>query len=386
MPSTPNATTSHPGESHILLRHPASMLGETYLEDVGRIVEADRQWDVLSGRDILVTGATGMLGSIVTDVLAEVSAANGFRVTAMSRNGAELERMFSRHGDNPNFSMRAHDVNVPLNDGCYDTVIHLASNTHPRLYQSDPIGTITTNVLGLKNLLDTVSHSEDGRFVFASSVEIYGQDRGDVERFDEGYCGYIDCNTLRAGYNESKRVGEALCQAYGHQFGTEFVIPRLSRLYGPSMRVGDSKALSQFLTKAAAGEDIVLKSKGDQLFSYCYAADAADAVVHLLLNGRSGEAYNVSGPGDSDITLRELAEKLADIASTKVVFEIPEAAEAAGYSKASRALLDTSKIRSTGWSPRYGIEEGLRRTVRALASERRRGRGISRRDRGPPES
>mgnify|MGYP000574306601 CR=1 FL=1 len=363
-----------------------SMPGEIYLEDVGRILETERPWDVLSGRRILVTGATGMLGSIVTDALEAVSTKYRFDVTAMSRNPADLERMFFRHSDNPRFSVRAHDVNEPMMDADYDTIIHLASNTHPRLYQSDPIGTITTNVLGLKNLLDTVSHSEGGRFVFASSVEIYGQDRGDVERFDEGYCGYIDCNTLRAGYNESKRVGEALCQAYGHQFGTEFVIPRLSRLYGPSMRVGDSKALSQFLTKAAAGEDIVLKSKGDQLFSYCYAADAAEAVIHLLLNGRSGEAYNVSGPEDSDITLRELAEKLADIASTKVVFEIPEAAEAAGYSKASRALLDTSKIRATGWSPRYGIEEGLRRTVRALASERRRDLGRSRRGRGPPES
>lgn len=341
---------------------------EIYRQDIHNLLGIGLPWDRLSGHRVLVTGATGLIGSIVADVLAAKSGDHGFEVTAMSRNMADLERLFGESERAGDIRLVEHDVNEPLDLGC-DTVFHLASNTHPRLYQSDPIGTIATNVVGLRNLLDMVSANPGGRFVFASSVEIYGQNRGDVELFDEQYCGYIDCNTVRAGYNESKRVGEALCQAYGAQRGVDFVIPRLSRVYGPSLRHDDSKAMSQFLSKAAAGEEIVLKSKGDQLFSYCYSADAAAAMLFLLFNGAAGEAYNVSGPSDSNVTLRGIAEKLAGISGTNVVFQLPEQSEASGYSKATKALLDTRKISELGWKPRYGLDEGLLRTVRALARE-----------------
>ena len=247
---------------------------EIYADDVTYIASGDLPWDSLSGKDVLVTGATGMVGSVLTDVLASRMETSGFTLTAMSRGRQSLEDMFACHVSKDGFSVCAHDVNLPM-DRSYDVIFHCASNTHPLQYSTDPIGTITTNVIGLRNLLE--ASTGKGRFVFCSSVEVYGQNRGDTDSFGESYCGYLDCNTVRAGYNESKRVGEALCQAYGSQKGIDFVIPRLSRLYGPSMRKGDTKAISQFITRAAEGSDIILKSKGDQLFSYCYAASTASA-------------------------------------------------------------------------------------------------------------
>ena len=335
-----------------------------YSEDLQRIASEKHPWERLSGSRILVAGATGMVGSLLTDVLASVSEEYDFQVTAISRDWENLKSLFSVHSSNPHLCLLEHDVNAPLGEA-YDSIFHLASNTHPVQYANDPIGTITANVIGLNNLLSSMSDGGGGRFVFASSVEIYGQNRGDVDQFDESYCGYIDCNTLRAGYNESKRVGEALCQAYGSQCDVDFVIPRLSRLYGPSMRDGDSKASSQFIKKALAGEDIVLKSAGTQFYSYCYSADAVSAILHLFFRGEGGQAYNVSGL-ESDVTLRELAEMLADISGTKVVYEAPDSCESAGYSKASTAILDTTKIRSTGWTPKVGLKEGLIRTVSSL--------------------
>lgn len=338
--------------------------GNVYSEDLQRIVSERYPWERLSGSRVLVAGATGMVGSLLTDVLASVSEEYGFWVTAMSRDRTKLESLFSAYSSGSHFRLLEHDVNKPLGES-FDSIFHLASNTHPVQYASDPIGTITANVIGLDNLLSSMTMGGNGRFVFTSSVEIYGQNRGDVEQFDESYCGYIDCNTLRAGYNESKRVGEALCQAYGSQCDVDFVIPRLSRLYGPSMRDGDSKASSQFIKKALAGEDIVLKSAGTQFYSYCYSADAVSAILHLFFRGEGGQAYNVSGL-ESDVTLRELAEMLADISGTKVVYEAPDSCESAGYSKASTAILDTTKIRSTGWTPKVGLKEGLIRTVSSL--------------------
>jgi len=244
----------------------------------------------------------------------------------------------------------------------------LASNTHPILYATDPIGTITTNIIGAQNLLDYAVAHHATRFVFASSNEVYGENRGDAELFNEEYCGYINCNTLRAGYPESKRCAEALCQAYMVQNGLDIAIARLTRSYGPTMILSDTKAISQFIKKSMKNEDIVLKSDGTQYYSYTYMADAASGVLWIMLAGKSGEAYNIAEE-HSDITLRDLASFLAGINGKKVVFEIPDSIEAAGYSRATKARLNGHKLQDLGWSPRYDIKSGLQRTIDILKSD-----------------
>jgi nucleoside-diphosphate-sugar epimerase len=254
---------------------------------------------------------------------------------------------------------------IPETIGRADFVLHLASNTHPVQYATDPIGTITTNVIGLQRMLDFATDRGAERFLFASSNEVYGENRGDVELFDEQYCGYIDCNTMRAGYPESKRCGEALCQAYKAQKGLDVVIPRLTRSYGPTMRMDDTKAISQFLRKGLAGEDIVLKSAGTQFYSYTYVADAVSGLLWILLKGKNGEAYNIANER-SDITLKDLAALIAAQAGKQVVFELPDGVEAAGYSRATKARLDGRKLRELGWESRYDISMGIERTMKIL--------------------
>jgi len=173
------------------------MRTDGYRKDLERILEREYPWERLSGRDVLVTGASGMIGSVLTDVLVDKASEYDFHVTAMSRDMGRLKDTFPHCSDR--LGLVSHDVNLPMGDISCDTVFHCASNTHPRAYSTDPIGTIATNVIGLKNLLDMASEAGDGRFVFASSVEIYGENRGDVEAFDESYCGYIDCSSTRSG-------------------------------------------------------------------------------------------------------------------------------------------------------------------------------------------
>ena len=203
------------------------------------------------------------------------------------------------------------------------------------------------------------------RFAFASSNEIYGENRGDVEKFSEEYCGYIDCNTMRAGYPEAKRCGEALCQAYIKQKKLDIVIPRLTRSYGPTMLMNDSKAISQFIRKAISGEDIVLKSSGNQYYSFTYVADAVAGLLTVLLKGTCGEAYNIADE-QSDIKLKDLAELIAKKSNSKVIFEIPDALEKDGYSKATKARLDSRKLNKLGWKALYSIDEGIENTINIL--------------------
>ena len=270
-----------------------------YLKDVYNITSIDLPWDIITDESILLSGATGLIGSFLIDVIMEKNINDDLNCTiyALGRNEEKFKNRFSKYIDNPLLKFRQYDIKQPLHFddlGTVDYVLHLASNTHPMLYSTDPIGTITTNIIGVQNMLDFAFEHNATRFAFASSNEMYGENRGDVELFDEDYCGYINCNTLRAGYPESKRCGEALCQAYKSQKGLDVVIPRITRTYGPTMLMSDTKAISQFIKKSIAGEDIVLKSAGTQYYSYTYVADAVSGLLYVLLCGENGEAYNIA--------------------------------------------------------------------------------------------
>lgn len=310
-------------------------------------------WEKLRGKCLLLSGGTGFIGSFLCDVFRERNRryGDGIRVVSLSRRGGESD---------DTVTYLACDLNQPLPAlPQADYVLHLASNTHPRQYAADPVGTITTNLLGCLHLLEYTASQPGARFLLASSVEVYGQ--GGPAPMAETDFGYLDCNTFRSGYNEAKRTCEALCQSYRKQYGVDCVAVRLARVFGPD-RKDDSKAMSQFLKNAVDGQDIVLKSPGKQRFSYCYVADAATAILKVLLDGESGAVYNVSDP-DEGRMLADYAGLLADLAGTALRFELNADA---GASPATYALLNTEKLTALGWAPAYTVSGGLERTFRIL--------------------
>ncbi len=331
-------------------------------------------WNQLKNKTILITGATGMLGVFLIDLLMyrNKEYRDNIRIIAISRDENKAKERLDVHWDKSEFFYLKHDVNHPLSldmlPAEIDYIIHGASNTHPVLYAADPIGTIKTNVTGTMNLLELATAQTSCRVVFLSSVEIYGENRGDTEEFMENYCGYIDCNTLRACYTEGKRLGEALCQAYISTRKVDVVIPRLCRVYGPTILMTDTKAISQLIQRAAAGEDIILKSDGMQLYSYIYVGDAVSAILTVMLRGKTGEAYNVADR-NSNWTLRELAEYLALINGKKVTYAFPDEKESRGYSAATKALLNADKLKAVGWSCGHSMTDGIKLTYELLRSK-----------------
>ena len=346
------------------------LLNELYLEDLDEVIRCGFiDWTIIDGRQIAVSGATGTIGTFLVDLLMRARIAGiECQVIAIGRNETYASLRLP-YFNTDSFSFVQTDISarsgIPHIGA--DLFFHLASTTHPRAYATQPIGTVLSNIIGLTNLLDQTPARDDISMVFASSVEVYGENRGDTDKFDESYCGYIDCNTLRAGYPESKRAGEALCQAYSTERGIGVSIPRLPRVYGPTMPKADSKAISQFIRSAVAGDDIVLKSSGSQLYSYGYISDVVAGILTCATRGGRGEAYNVCGEG-SDITLRDLAAHLASIGGVSMKYELPDVIESAGYSKSTKALLNGDKIFELGYRPRYDVVNGLSRTISILKS------------------
>ena len=342
------------------------MKNEKYLKDIEKYLNVI-DLEFLNNKKLLITGATGLIGSYLIDLLMKYNEKynKNIEIYAMSRNEEKLKNRFITYYENKNFHSVIQDVCDKIEIDEIDYIIHGASNTHPVAYSTDPIGTISTNVLGLYNLLNLAKEKNVKRFLFLSSVEIYGENDKNIDSFKETDLGYINCNTLRAGYPESKRLGESLCQAYIEKYNLDIVIPRISRVYGPTVLKTDTKALSQFINNVLEDKDIVLKSDGTQYFSYSYVGDIVLGLITLLEKGVSGEAYNISDER-SNIHLKDLAKLIADYGNKKVIFDLPNETERKGFSRATKAIIDSTKLKSLGYTAITPIEEGITLTIDIL--------------------
>ena len=247
-----------------------------YQEDLYNILKTEGI-ENLKGKSILITGATGLIGTQLVDSLMLMG---DVKIYTVGRSRDKAEKRFGEYFNNPNFSFIEQQVTEPFDDNInVDYIIPMASTTHPLAYSKYPVETMYVNLKGAEHALDLAKRC-GARVVYPSSNEIYGSARGN-DKFTEDYTGNLNLSTARACYTESKRSGEALCQSYAAEYGVEIVIARLTRTFGPSVLSTDTKASSQFINKALAHENIVLKSKGEQFFSYTYVADAVSALLYI---------------------------------------------------------------------------------------------------------
>ena len=314
----------------------------------------------LRGKTLLISGASGLVMSYLIDALLCNKELN-VRIHAITSSGGAKARFPS----DPRLSFVVGDVrDAKTFEGCegYDYVIHAASITDPKGYATKPIDTMLINIEGTKNLLD-IAERCGARFLLISSCEVYGE--SDIEPIPENYCGKLDSMDVRSCYNESKRACETLCVSYAKQKGADVVVARLSRIFGPTMSLKDTKALSQFLLCAANHAAVVMKSNGKQRYSYTYVADAVSGILCLLKKGICCQAYNVCN--SEALSLKEVAEIVAKEGGVDLRMDLShDPLSQGGYTRTVNAIQSSSKLKTLGWATAYTLEQGIRSTLAVL--------------------
>ena len=334
-----------------------------YQKDILNIFKADLPWDKLSGCNILVTGATGLIGGCLVESLM-MNPNRDYHVYASGRNEERARKRFAEFAEDKAFHFIQHDVTLPLqSDVDFDYIIHAASNASPNFFAQKPVEVIKSNIDGVANLMEYGLTHGMKRFLYVSSGEVYGE--GDGRVFTEDYSGYVDCTKPRSCYPTSKRAAETLCVSYAAEYGADVVIARPCHVYGPHFTEQDNRVYAQFIRNVLRGEDIVMKSTGEQFRSWCYVVDCASALLHILLKGGSGEAYNIAD-ANSNISIRELAETIAKIGGKKVVIDVPNADEQKGFNVVTKSIFATDKLELLGWRAQSNMLDGLNHTIETV--------------------
>lgn len=340
-------------------------------EDFEAVAQSDLPWEAFKGRSFVVTGATGLVGSLLVRALLYCDQVHGLgiKVYALVRNVEKAKQIFGETNA-PEYLVADLAKDEIAGDFVCDYVIHAAAVTTSKLMVSDPVGTIRTAIDGTEKLLKLAVEKKAQAFVYISSMEVYGQPKTDGKTAEKDL-GYIDISTVRSCYPEGKRMCECLCNAYAAQYGLNVKSARLAQTFGAGILPTENRVFAQFARSAVNGENIVLHTTGESEGNYVYTADAIRAILLLLVKGESGEAYNIANE-QSHTTIRNMAELVAEqIAggAIRVVLDIPQDASSLGYAPPVKMWLDASKMRALGWEPTVGLADAYRRMIRYMGEQ-----------------
>lgn len=336
-----------------------------YNKNLKYSIEKHPMLEELRGKVILITGANGLIASCIIDILNWLNINKNYKISikALVRNKKHILERCKKYN---NFEIIVQDVIEPIKYfNNIDYVIHAASNSHPKSFSEDPVGTMLGNFIGMKNVLEFAVKHKCKRIEFISSGEIYGQAEKGIDSFVEDYIGRINPTNVRSCYPLSKLAAETLCVSYSQQYNIETVIARPCHCYGPTQTDNDSRVSAQFINNVLNNKDIVMKSEGLQIRSYCYVVDCAMGLLVALLKGENASAYNIAN-NRSILSIREMAEKIAKLNNKNVIFEMPDNLEKRGYNLVTKSVLDGSKLEKIGWIPCWNFEEGIKNTFEIM--------------------
>ena len=339
------------------------------LADLQSIYSQKIDWKRFANKTVLVSGANGFLPAYMVEMLLflnSVDTSMNVRVIALVRNREKAKQRFRDYADDPHLSLLVQDVcNEVVVDDKIDFIIHAASQASPKYYKSDPVGTLSANVLGTINLIKLAQQHGVESFLYFSSGEVYGEVRAEQMPVKEDQYGYVDPTQLRSCYAESKRMGENICVSWFHQYGVPARIVRPFHTYGPKMLLDDGRVYADFVANILQGEDIAMKSDGSARRAFCYLSDATAGFFTVMLTGDCGTAYNVGNP-DGEHSILELARIVAGLYpanNTKVLEMAPVTDSNYLKSAITRNSPNVDRAGMLGWRPVVSAAEGFKRTI-----------------------
>ena len=335
---------------------------DLYNEDLKKIVD-EYKFEKLAQKTILITGANGLIGSALIDLLNMYNIVYDYNIKIVALVRTRILDRIEKYND---VTVLKQDVIEKINyESNVDYIIHAASNSNPLMYSKDPVGTMLGNFYGMNNVLEFAKSHETNRVLYVSSGEVYGQGDDGTIAFGEDSFGKINSMNPRSCYPISKLASETLCSSYSLQHNVETVIVRPCHIYGPTQTENDSRVSAQFINNVLNNENIILKSEGKQVRSYCYVLDCASAILKVMSDGENGNAYNISNH-DSIISIKEMAELVATTNNKKVEYAIPDEIEKRGFTPVTRSVLDSTKLYNLGWKPFWKFENGIKSTVEIM--------------------
>ena len=339
----------------------------TYIESIDSVVEESEWLSRFEGKSVFITGSTGLIGSGITDLLLRYSELhnNSTVIYSAARNKDKWAERFSRYKHSPILKYVPYNA-VKQNELDFETeyVIHGAGIALPNLILQCPVDTMRANFCGMLELLEYASKHQVINTVFISSSQIYGE-KSSLEPFKENEHGYIDILNPRASYAVGKIAAETLCVSYACERKVPVSIVRPGHIYGPTTGRTDNRISSIFAFQVLDGKDIVLKSDGGQIRSYCYVLDCATAVLKVLLDGKQGEAYNISNP-QSVLSIREMAELFAKHGQSQIRFETAAKTESEAFNPMNNSSLNSDRLQGLGWRGMYDAQSGTSITLQIL--------------------
>ncbi len=308
----------------------------------------------LEKKRVLVTGATGLIGQALVKKFTDLNAT----VYAAVRNIEKARKQFK---DIYGIEFIVSDVTeMPVTDLGLDYIIHAAANTSSKAFVNQPIDIIKTNILGTVNALEMAKINNIDKFVYLSTMEIYGNPTTD-EKINESHSSNLDTMSVRSSYPESKRLCECLCMSYMQQYGVPVNVIRLTQTIGPGVQYNDQRVFAEFARCAIEKRNIILHTAGETRRSYLYIRDAIEAIITVLMDGKPGEAYNAANEA-TYCSILEMANIVAAECSegdVSVIIDDQGSGAQFGYAPTLRMNLDTSKLQGLGWHAELGLEDAF---------------------------
>ena len=324
--------------------------------------------DNFRNKTVLVTGATGLLGSEIVFALLCSNRLKSLntKIIALVRNKEKAEKLFKAFLKSNNFKLIVQDIREPLfYEGNVDYIIHAASETASLSFIETPVETILTSVEGTKNILEFSKEKNVESVAYLSSIEIYGTYPRETLVNEDEY-GFINPLLPRSSYSESKRLCENLCISYYNEYKVPVKIARLTQTFGAGVEYSDNRIFAQFAKSVLTKTDIVLNTTGGSKKSYCDVKDSVIALFTILIKGKPGEAYNIANP-DTYISIRKMAELVAKKYSIGVKYDTNKKSDC--YPLDSKVNLDITKIKSLGWKPSIGLEDIYDKLINSFEEE-----------------